>query len=117
MSPGLQEVGVSDAFRGGLLGDAADAKQRWWTGNRGIYTRQRFRARWPLVAVAILLPILVPAIRAIAQGEARQVGVVTLALLVPFCLCYLFFPYVLAETRPLAVRLGFVAGMLALAWL
>lgn len=108
---------MSDAARSGLLDDAADAKQRWWTGNRGIYTQRAFRARWPFVAVAILLPILVPAIHAIAQGAARQVGAVTLVLMVPFCLCYMIFPYVLYETRPLAVRLGFVAGMLALAWL
>lgn len=108
---------MNDAVRGAILGDAGDARQRWWTGARGISTRERFRARWPVVAVVILLPILVPAVRAVARGEARQVGTVTLALLVPFCLCYLFFPYVLAETRPLAVRLGFVLGMLALAWL
>lgn len=108
-----EEVPVSDAVRGGLLGDTADARQRWWSDGGGVYARDGFGKRWPVVGLAILVPLLAPVVSAIAHGEARQV---TLALLVPFSVCYLFFPYVLFPARPLSVRLGFVLGMLALAW-
>ncbi|MFD2419984.1 sensor histidine kinase [Amycolatopsis pigmentata] len=105
------------AFRGGLLGETADARLSWWSASRSAYARDRVSHRWLVIAVVVLLPILMPAVRAVSQGEVRQVGIATLVLLIPFAFCYLIFPYVLFPARPLAVQLGFVLGMLALAWL
>ncbi|MTD54872.1 sensor histidine kinase [Amycolatopsis pithecellobii] len=94
----------------------ADRRDRrdWWRDEITGGPRDRyFKYRWPLAAVVFLLPILLPAIR----HANTPAGILELVLVIVYGASYVVFPMLFFPKRPLAVKLAYAVGILALGWL
>lgn len=98
------------------------AWNNWWHDAASGASRDRFfnsvggpgfRYRWPLVAIAFLLPVLIPAVR----GASTSGGVVELAVILLYGLTYAVFPLVLFRERSIRLKIAFCLAALALGWL
>ncbi|GAB2987060.1 sensor histidine kinase [Amycolatopsis acidiphila] len=74
-------------------------------------------ARWPLLGLLFLLPIIIPAVRSAAHPNTSVVhAVLGPVLLAAYAGCYLFFPQVVFRRPSIRAKLVFCTGMLALGW-
>ncbi|WP_236796178.1 sensor histidine kinase [Amycolatopsis sp. GM8] len=97
------------AARRGLAWDS------WWHNAATGEPRDRFfKFRWPVVAVAFLLPVLIPAVR---HASTSSGGVADLVLTIAYGGAYAVFPLVLFRDYSLRLKLAFCLGTLALGWL
>ncbi|MDX3192127.1 sensor histidine kinase [Streptomyces sp. MN03-5084-2B] len=93
-----------------------NTREAWWEdplpdpkgqGPRGI--------RWPILALAFLLPFLIPVTRSLFAGpEVTVHAVVTGLLIYPYSLCYLAFPVFFGRERRVRLVFGIAMNLLGL---
>ena len=87
----------------------------------GVWDRQRRRTfgnRWLLMGGLFILPLVVPAVRAVVQGQTSLWESVTgLTLLTVYVACYLSFPRFLFDRDSIPPKVAFCTAMLAIGWL
>ncbi|MEV5721354.1 sensor histidine kinase [Amycolatopsis mediterranei] len=96
-----------------------DSKESWWEdplhdardGGPGGW-------RWPFMAVAFLLPFLIPVTRRWFAEPVVTPGLVLTAVLVyTYCACYAVFPYFFRRELPVKLAFGITMNVLGLATL